>query len=87
MSSKLIEKIFVGVVIFLLPVFVFHFIYKFGITIPYIDQWGLIPHLEKLHNHTYTLADLWSQHNVHMIIFPGIFRPLSELDRCLKTNY
>lgn len=53
-------------------VLVFHYIRKFGLTIPYYDQWELVPLLEKMHNHTLTLSDLWRQHNEHRIIFPKI---------------
>jgi hypothetical protein len=70
--SARIKKIFAGIIILLPPVFTFFFVYKFGITIPYWDQWEFVPVLEKLYNNTLTLADLWSQHNEHRIIFPKI---------------
>jgi hypothetical protein len=66
------KKTVVNVAILLPFFFVLFFVYKFGITIPYLDQWELVPLLEKMHNNTLTLADLWSQHNEHRIIFPQI---------------
>jgi hypothetical protein len=72
MTSTSVKKIFVGIAIFLQLIFTFFFVYKFGITIPFRDQWELVPLLEKMHNNTLTLADLWSQHNEHRIIFPQI---------------
>ena len=66
------KKAIVNTAIFLPLVPVIFFVYKFGITIPYWDQWELVPLLEKMHNNTLTLADLWSQHNEHRIIFPKI---------------
>jgi hypothetical protein len=72
MTSASVKKILVCTAIILPPIFTFFFVYKFGITIPFWDQWELVPLLEKLHNNTLTLADLWSQHNEHRIIFPQI---------------
>ena len=66
------KKTIVNTVILLPLFFVFFFVYKFGITIPYLDQWELVPLLEKMHNNTLTLTDLWIQHNEHRIIFPQI---------------
>ena len=66
------RKVVVIAALFLPLVFTFFFVYKYGITIPYLDQWELVPLLEKVHNHTLTLADLWKQHNEHRIIFPEI---------------
>jgi hypothetical protein len=70
--SVLTKKVIVNIAIFLPIVFTIFFVCKFGITIPYLDQWELVPLLEKLHNNTLTLADLWKQHNEHRIIFPQI---------------
>ena len=58
MTSALVKKILIGIAIFLPPVFTFFFVYKFGITIPYLDQWEFVPLLEKMHNNTLTLSDL-----------------------------
>jgi hypothetical protein len=66
------KKIAVYTIIFLPPIFVFYYVSKFGITIPFWDQWELVPLLEKMHNNTLTLADLWAQHNEHRILFPEI---------------
>ena len=76
MFSAIMRKIVVIAVLFLPLAFTFSFVYKFGITIPYWDQWELVPLLEKMHNHTLTLADLWAQHNEHRIIFPKILMML-----------
>jgi len=39
---------------------------------PYLDQWELIPLLEKSCEGTVTLGDLWAQHNEHRLIFPRL---------------
>jgi hypothetical protein len=72
MFSAIMRKGLVSAVLLLPLVFTFFIICKFGITVPYWDQWELVPLLEKMHNHTLTLADLWEQHNEHRIIFPEI---------------
>jgi hypothetical protein len=65
-----IKKVIFTVAIILPPVLILFFVYEFGITIPYMDQWELVPLLEKMHNHTLTFSDLWIQHNEHRIFFP-----------------
>ncbi len=72
MFSTRFKKTLTNTAILLPPIFTFCLIYKFGLRIPYWDQWELVPILEKLHNNTVTLADLWQQHNEHRIIFPKI---------------
>jgi MFS family permease len=66
------KKIAVNTAILLPPVFILFFVYKYGITVPYCDQWELVPLLEKMHNHTLALADLWNPHNGHRLLFPKI---------------
>lgn len=57
----------------LLPLIgVIFFTYKYGITRPILDQWDIVPLLEKMHNHALGVTDLWNQHNEHRIIFPKI---------------
>ncbi len=68
--SAIMKKVIVPIAIILPLILVFFFVCKFGVTIPYWDQWELVPLLEKIHNHTLTLADVWAQHNEHRIFFP-----------------
>jgi hypothetical protein len=72
MSSRQVEKSFVGLAIILPAAFTFYFIYKYGLRVPFWDQWETVLLLEKIHNNTFTLADLWMQHNEHRILFPKI---------------
>jgi hypothetical protein len=53
-------------------IFVFYFVYKYGFTIPYWDEWEYVLLLEKFHNHTLTFTDLWVQHNEHRMFFPNL---------------
>jgi tetratricopeptide (TPR) repeat protein len=70
--SKLAKNVIVNTAIVLPIVFTFYYVYNYGVTIPFWDQWEFVPLLEKMHNHTLSLADLWAQHNEHRIIFPQI---------------
>jgi len=54
------------------PLLILYFVWNYGINVPFSDQWEFVPTLEKLHNDTLTLADIWRQHNEHRIIFPRI---------------
>lgn len=72
MLSESVKKTLINIAILLPPIFTFYFICKFGSTIPLWDQWELVPLLEKLHDKTLMLADLWQLHNEHRIIFPKI---------------
>jgi hypothetical protein len=52
------------------PLFILYAICVYGVPVPYWDQWELVPLLQKVHDHTLTVADLWAQHNEHRIILP-----------------
>ena len=43
-----------------------------GLDLPLIDQWSFVPLIERFHTGTLTLADLWTQHGEHRLIFPRI---------------
>lgn len=61
--------IFIALVAFFL---IFYYIWNYAQKVPYWDQWELVPTLEKMHNHTLTLNDIWQQHNEHRIFFPKL---------------
>jgi hypothetical protein len=44
----------------------------FGVDVPYLDQWELIPLLQKSYEGNLHLADFWAQHNEHRLIFPRL---------------
>ena len=45
---------------------------RYGVNVPYWDQWELLPLLQKSFAGTLTLSDLWQQHNEHRIFFPRL---------------
>lgn len=57
----------------MLPLVVtFYFVYKYGYTVPFWDEWEFVTFLEKFHNHTLTFTDFWAVHNEHRMLFPRI---------------
>lgn len=44
----------------------------FSVDVPYLDQWELVPLLQKAHTGNLSIHDLWAQHNEHRILFPRI---------------
>lgn len=42
------------------------------VDIPYLDQWELVPLLEKTGNNSLSFGDLWAQHNEHRILIPKL---------------
>jgi hypothetical protein len=63
----------VATLLTLLPlVFLLVVVVRFAVGVPFLDQWELVPLLEKLHGGTLSFADLWAQHNEHRILFPRL---------------
>ncbi|NQU16849.1 MAG: hypothetical protein HQ564_02185 [Candidatus Saganbacteria bacterium] len=55
------------------PIFILvYFVLKYHVDAPFIDQWSLIPYLEKFYQGNLSLGDLFRQHNEHRIFFPLI---------------
>ena len=49
-----------------------NFIARFGIDVPYWDQWDFVPFLDRAARGSLTLSELASQHNEHRILFPRL---------------
>jgi hypothetical protein len=45
-------------------------IFRYGVDIPYADEWLWTPFLFKAHEHSLTFSDFFSQHNEHRYFFP-----------------
>jgi len=54
------------------PIVLIIFVARYYIDAPYLDQWGLVPLIDKSMRGELSFADLWVQHNVHRILFPKI---------------
>jgi hypothetical protein len=55
-------------------------IHRYGVDVPYLDQWEIAPFFEKLSRGTLTLSDLFAQQNEYRQLFPHlIFVALGRL--------
>lgn len=52
------------------PAFLAWFIYRFGVDVPFADQWDFVPLLDQMYSWRLTLQTLISQHNEHRLLFP-----------------
>ena len=60
----------------LLPaIFIVICVAKYGVNVPYGDEWLMIPFLAKDHDHQLAWADLYQQHNEHRIVIPKSHLP------------
>ena len=57
---------------FLPALFIARLIARYGVDIPYADEWAWAPFLFKAHQHSLTLVDFFSQHNEHRYFFPKL---------------
>ncbi len=55
------------------PIYLLTSILRWGVNVPYWDQWVFIPFLEKSYQGTLTVSDILQPHNEHYLIFPKIF--------------
>jgi hypothetical protein len=52
--------------------FIARLIFRYGVDVPYADEWAWTPFLFSAHQHTLTMADFLSQHNEHRYFFPKL---------------
>lgn len=52
------------------PAFLILVQWRYAITIPYMDQWELVPYLDAWHSGTLSITELVAQHNAHRIAVP-----------------
>jgi hypothetical protein len=57
----------------LLPaVLIVRLISQYGVSVPFGDDWSLVPLFAKWFDHKLTFADLFQQHNEHRVFFPKL---------------
>src|SRR5437773_6033050 len=52
--------------------FLLYTVVKFSVPVPFLDEWDLVPLLEKMYGGSLTLDDLWKLHNEHRLLFPQL---------------
>jgi uncharacterized membrane protein YobD (UPF0266 family) len=63
------------------PITIFYFILFHGITVPFWDQWELVPLIQKANTGKLTILDIRQQHNEHRIFFQIIILTLASLSK------
>lgn len=53
-------------------IFTLSLVARYGVDIPYADEWTFAPLLVKAHTHALTFSDFFEQHNEHRYIFPKL---------------
>lgn len=66
------RQIMIALVLLAPPALMLVVLRRYGVLVPFWDQWELVPFIGKLRHGTLGLSDLWSQHNEHRILFPRI---------------
>jgi hypothetical protein len=54
------------------PIIYFWFIWEYGVSVPYQDDWALVPLLRLLDQGHLTLVQLWAQHLQNRVLFPNL---------------
>lgn len=54
------------------PLCILYLITRYGVDVPFWDQWEFVPLLEKFRTGALSFHDLWAQHNEHRILFPRL---------------
>lgn len=53
-------------------IFTLRLVAKYGVDIPYADEWTFAPLLVKAHTNALTFSDFFAQHNEHRYVFPKL---------------
>lgn len=59
-------------VVLLPPLYILYLITRYGIDVPFWDEWEFVPLLMKFKSGALTFHDLLAQHNEHRILFPRL---------------
>lgn len=57
---------------FLPPLYILYLITRYGIDVPFWDQWEFVLLLKKYKTGVLSFPDIWAQHNEHRILFPKL---------------
>lgn len=54
------------------PLLIAATVVRYGVNVPYWDQWNFVNHVDKVYTGQFGFADVWVQANEHRIILPGL---------------
>ena len=66
----LAPRVLLGIALLLPALLAANLVWRFGVDVPYWDQWELVAPLDHLFAGTLRSAELFAQHNEHRILFP-----------------
>lgn len=61
-----------AIALILPPALYIAFVVHYGVSVPYQDDWSLVPLLADLHHGVLTLGSLWAQHLQNHVFFPNL---------------
>jgi hypothetical protein len=63
-------RLAVSILLALVPfAFLVLFVSRYSVDVPYWDEWEMVDHLRNLHAGTFSVKELWRQHNEHRPVF------------------
>lgn len=71
-NPKIVNGFVCGLVSFIPPVYLAWMASRYGVDVPFWDEWALLPLIEKIYKAALSFHDLWAPHNEHRIFFPKI---------------
>lgn len=63
------------------------YIHLYGVNLIFMDEWGIVPLIDKLHRGNLTFADLWVQSNDHRMVIPRLLALVLARTTHLNTKY
>jgi hypothetical protein len=61
------------IIISILPALsIIHLVGRYGVDVPFADEWSYAPLLRDAHNHRLTIEELLEQHNEHRLVLPKL---------------
>jgi hypothetical protein len=71
-GKRSILRFAVWPIVLLPPLFIAIIIRLYGLDIPHMDQWEMVPLLQAASEHKLTFAQLWVPHNEHRLVIPRL---------------
>lgn len=78
-SLSFVKKNKVILLVFLPPIFLLLILFRYGVNVPFWDQWEFVTIWQKSNSGTLGFADFWVQHNEHRILLPRLLMFISGL--------
>jgi hypothetical protein len=54
------------------PVYLSLLVWRFGVDVPFYDEWDMVDTLRRVHEGKFLFSDFFAQHNDHRVLFPRL---------------